>query len=571
MTAPQTVFLRGCSQALAVTFRTKNIALLRNAWHTEASMRLERSSSLLPQAAALAGIVSLALLGSGVQGAASGNSARSQLVYLGADGKLVYKADGDKGDTIPDFSNCGYGGGGVRLPDVAVKETVQPAASGDDTARIQQAIDRVAQLPVGPDGFRGAVLLAKGRYRLGHSIKIAASGIVLRGAGQEENGTLLVATGKKEYALIEVVGNGRLSEVKGTRQKITAAYVPVGARSFAVADGSKFKPGNTVIVSRHSNAAWIHELAMDRIPVRSSGNTVQWKPFSLDSDRVITAVAGNVVTVDAPLTCSIDERWGGGEIWRYDDPGRIECVGVENLRADSEFDKSVTAKERNETYCSDEKHATYIVTFRLVKNAWARNLTATHFYHGVAYMESGAKWVTVQDSSSYDPVSVITGGRRYPFNMDSQLCLVQRCYSRGARHAFAVGGSRLPGPNVFLDCRSEKDYAMSEPHQRWSTGGLYDNVRGKISFQDRGNMGSGHGWAGANYVMWNCQGDLICQQPPTAHNWSIGCVGEKLKPAYAGRKDAQWESFGRPVAPRSLYLQQLEDRLGKQAVLNIAK
>ena len=33
--------------------------------------------------------------------------------------------------------------------------------------------------------------------------------------------------------------------------------------------------------------------------------------------------------------------------------------------------------------------------------------------------------------------------------------------------------------------------------------------------------------------------------------------------------DGYWESFGTPVLPRSLYLQQLEDRLGEQAVLNI--
>ena len=36
----------------------------------------------------------------------------SRLIHPGADGKLVYVADA-WGNTIPDFSNCGYAGGGV--------------------------------------------------------------------------------------------------------------------------------------------------------------------------------------------------------------------------------------------------------------------------------------------------------------------------------------------------------------------------------------------------------------------------------------------------------------------------
>ena len=53
----------------------------------------------------------------------SPGAAQSRHVYLGGDGRLVY-APQPNGDTIPDFSNAGYGGGGVALPSVAVKRTV---------------------------------------------------------------------------------------------------------------------------------------------------------------------------------------------------------------------------------------------------------------------------------------------------------------------------------------------------------------------------------------------------------------------------------------------------------------
>ncbi|MCE5218296.1 hypothetical protein LLH03_14830, partial [bacterium] len=51
---------------------------------------------------------------------------RSSLLYPGPEGKLVYVPD-EQGNTIPDFSNCGYKGGGVRLPEVPVKVILEPA------------------------------------------------------------------------------------------------------------------------------------------------------------------------------------------------------------------------------------------------------------------------------------------------------------------------------------------------------------------------------------------------------------------------------------------------------------
>jgi hypothetical protein len=157
-------------------------------------------------------------------------------------------------------------------------------------------------------------------------------------------------------------------------------------------------------------------------------------------------------------------------------------------------------------------------------------------------------------------VSQITGGRRYPYSVSGQRTLVQRCTGDTGRHDFAVG-SRVAGPNVFLDCSAGRSFATSEPHHRWSVGGLYDNVKANIAIQDRQYMGTGHGWAGANYVVWNCEGSLVCQKPPTADNWAIGHIGKKEPGAFAPRPDGVWVSFGRHVTPRSLYLSQLAARV----------
>ena len=87
-----------------------------------------------------------------------------------------------------------------------------------------------------------------------------------------------------------------------------------------------------------------------------------------------------------------------------------------------------------------------------------------------------------------------------------------------------------------------------------------------VELINRGEMGSGHGWSGANYVAWNCRGSLICQQPPTAQNFAIGFVGRRQPGAFP-RTAGWWESEGAPVAPRSLYQQQLADR--RSATLRI--
>src|SRR5665213_4144095 len=63
-------------------------------------------------------------------------------VHAGETGKLVYTAD-DQGNTIPDFSHAGYGGGGTPIPTVPIKETIWPVA-GDNTANVQAAIDKVS-------------------------------------------------------------------------------------------------------------------------------------------------------------------------------------------------------------------------------------------------------------------------------------------------------------------------------------------------------------------------------------------------------------------------------------------
>jgi hypothetical protein len=492
----------------------------------------------------------------------------SAWVYPGPDGRLVYKKD-PKGNQVPDFSNAGYGGGGVPLPVVPTKMTLSPQATGDDGMRIQAALDAVGALPADENGIRGALLLKKGTYRIAGVVVINKGGVVLRGEGQGTDGTVLIATGAVQRSLVQVKGSGGLAEVAGSRRPITDDYVPVGAHTFHVDDASGFKVGDTVVVHRPSTQEWIDLLGMDACGVVGTmydtadvnGSTCldnPWTPGSKDLkfDRVITAVAGNAITVDAPIVNALEKTFGGGSVYKYTAPGRISQVGVENMRGDSEYASP-----------TDEMHGWDFIHTSLLVNGWVRDVTAIHYGYAAVNINGDSKWVTVQDCTSLDPISMITGGRRYSFNVDnSQMVLFQRCLSVEGRHDY-VEGSNVPGPNVFLDSKAIMSHADTGPHHRWSAGGLFDNIdtSNQINVRNRGNSGTGHGWAGASMVVWNSTASsMLIENPPGAQSWSIGCKGTQTG---SGLRD----SAGTPVWPRSLYLQQLLDRLGPDAVQAIAR
>jgi hypothetical protein len=499
-----------------------------------------------------------------------------RFVSLSPEGQLVYHPDA-LGNRVPDFSTAGYGGGGVRLPNVPVVRTVSPA-DGDDTAAIQAAIDQVSGLPPDANGFRGAVLLTRGQYQIASSLTVRTSGVVLRGEGDGEDGTILLGTGRGKRSLVTVVGAGTAQEVPGSRVRILDTYVPVGARSFQVATTAGLQVGDRVVIHRPSPQEWIDLIGMDACGRRGTaydtsdqnGKTClenPWAPGSKDLrfERVVTGIVGNEVTVDAPVMNALEAELGGAELYRVDTSGRLSQVGVENLRGDSTYDAGKTCREDGQRYPCDEKHAWTFIELQGVENAWVKNTSARHFGYSAVHVRN-SRSVTVQDSRFLDGVSKIEGGNRYPFNIDdSHQVLVQRVQADTGRHDFVLG-SLTEGPNVFLDATSLRAYADSGPHHRWATGALFDNVQTKaLNLRNRGNLGTGHGWVAANSVVWRSYAEeMEIQSPPGATNWALGVSVQRPT------GDGPWDANAADLPVRSLFLKQLEERLGPQAVLNIA-
>jgi hypothetical protein len=220
-------------------------------------------------------------------------------------------------------------GVGVALPNSPVKKTVAPSG-GDDSALIQAAIDEVSNLPLA-DGVRGAVLLAAGRFHCKSTLKITASGVVLRGSGSGETDTVIEMTGDPHLAF-STTGESKSTPIGGS-VAVADAYVLAGTMALNVRDTSGFKAGDRVQILHPVMPEWVQLMGMDTL-IRN-GKKQTWVLSDLKTERTIVAIEGKKLRFDVPLADSYDARYlgpKGATVVKIEQTGQISKVGVENLR-----------------------------------------------------------------------------------------------------------------------------------------------------------------------------------------------------------------------------------------------
>lgn len=486
-------------------------------------------------------------------------SAQSLYEPISAISELGIPRDNDGGHIL-DFSRVGYRFGDKEIPNVKVVKIIKAPKRGKDaTALIQGAIDEIAALPYEQ---RGAILLKAGLYNVDGTIHIKESGIVLRGEGTHpKKGTHIHSTstrksdGRNREVLISFSGEGR-RRISVPQEMNIVGNALVGQFWVRVSNPSNFIVGDEVIVHAETPMALIRDLRMDTLSThRKVKRGYKWTPKTINSknmERIITKVSGDTLWFENPISMSILERYNGGCVFHYSCENRIEECGVEDML--------LTCTYASET---DENHCWTGISFGLSEHCWARNIEGKHF-SGLASMTSASKNITVSHCKMTQHKCLITGGRRYSFCFSGQLSIVKDCFAADGRHDFVTSAARTNGPNVFLRCRAIRTHSDTGPHHRWASGTLYDNVvvDGAINIQDRGEMGTGHGMAGVNDVLWNCECDRYAVQSPWAcgANYSIGTIGEKRSGIHKNRPNGIEASKGVHVTPQSLYEAQLEHR-----------
>lgn len=519
------------------------------------------------------GVLSLALLAAFAvpaagQGKAPVAGAQSEWVYSGKDGKLHYKTSA-MGDRIMDFSHAGYMGGGVALPGVPIKRTIKPSGKADDTELIQSAVNEVSLLPV-VNGFRGAVLLEPGNYPCQGTIQISADGVVLKGSGTGNEGSVIVMTGEKHTAVVigqrrsPAENSGRQTGFSPAETPIRDSYIPSGSVSFNVTSSKDFAAGDVVEIRKPVTGEWIRFMEMDNLVRDGKPQTWIREGNTLNARRTIAGISGNLITLDVPLSDSYDAKFtnAGTRMVKVQPGGMVSQSGVEDLH--------IKAPAMETSW----EEMPYSALRIYGEDCWARNLLIEETMNSVA---TGGRRITLEKVVVTRSVPNVGSSKPAEFAPNATQVLMNRCSSHGDNIWHAGTGAGIAGPIVLLNCTFSGNGHI-EGHQRWTTGILVDNCQvpdGGIDFKNRGSMGSGHGWGSGWSVAWNCTAkSFVVQQPPGTCNWMIGCTGPNIPTPRPFDKSPDLplgisDSPDVKVTPASLYLSQLEERLGRHALRNI--
>lgn len=503
----------------------------------------------------------------------------SVLVDISSDDQLVYTPDAD-GFVLPDFSHAGYKGGAVALPQIKTVNTIAPI-KGDNTLHIQTAINEIAKLPLNKEGYRGALLLERGVYPIAGTIYIPESGIVVRAEGQGaspgENTIIRAIANSPHQRDVVVVGNSQnriWGAVKqpNTTQYIQDAVVKVGSCHITITDGSIYQIGDQIVVYHPCSSDWLAAIEYGGVPypdpTAPNDPDERWRvnDWPITYHRYVRSIQGNVLELDAPIFYTLDTSLSHSYIYKTDMSGTVYNSGVENLRIEIESLGGV-----------DENHAWQALRFKSTENCWATHCTFVGFGQSGIITEA-CRRSTFLECSALDPVAIVTGERMYNFNtyLNSELNLFQNCYARNGRHHYISNGVSGTSGNVFLNCISDRARSVNEGHRGWTQGMLYDNHKDinmsrdfTLGLYNRVAMGTGHGWAAVQSVLWNCDvgqdyGKIGLQKPPTAQNYAIGCrariiTGSPISASNFTKGYVEGHNQS-GLSPASLYLAQLKAR-----------
>lgn len=419
-----------------------------------------------------------------------------------------------------DYSFAGYNASLCSLPQTGsqVSITLHPI-SGDNSMMIQAAIDELALQPLNAEGYRGVIELSEGTFRSYRPLIIRASGIVIKGSGQ---GTELVMCSTDRAPFIQISGNqSSFHALASITEDATA-----GSCILKLDDVSCLKEGQNVSIIRPSTKEWIEDIKANQETGHFADIRVHWIPGHRDVvwDRTIKTISleDKTVTLDAPITLPMELHYGGGQIGTSV-VAPVKEIGLKDMTLVSGV---------HFAHPADEEHSWIGVWTDYAENIWIKNLKFKHFCGSAVRVGPHARMITIDQCSSSEPVSEKIGYRNQAFYIEGQQVLVKNCTVTDGQNDFVVGLCAA-GPNVFLNCVSEKPIDDSGSWEGLSAGTLFENL-------DLGGGGlyltydtvrtQGACWTGMNTTIWNCKhGELKTE----GTEWAPNEIKTSKQPLYA--------------------------------------
>lgn len=370
-----------------------------------------------------------------------------------------------------------------------------------------------------------------------------------------------------------------------TRVPVVSDYTPVGS-FFLALDPTYFSEsnltiGDQIMVTRIGNDLWIEDIGMDDFDSSKKG-VKPWKKMRSHMFRTVRSLDPHtgIVQLDAPLPISIRRHYGGGWVTKYEDH-KLRAVGVQYLdlvfprNLGRTTDDMLDEKGRgSEDYrFSYEIFANYALRLDRAAHVYFSHIT-TSFFHNFISIGTDVHHVTMDSVVHSYPNDMLSG--QSAFQLSGQLTLIKNSLSQGSFHFF-VDINHVPGPNVVHRAQAINigkpyqplplDFAPGEvgPHMKFCTGLLFDQVvtDGSIQIVNRGSMGSGQGYSGANSVVWNSRAreGVLTHRAQGFQNFVIGSEDFEADDRHPWESHGWKEHLGSEVLPGSLYLRQLGDRM----------
>ncbi|MDI1477351.1 glycosyl hydrolase family 28-related protein [Polyangium sp. y55x31] len=480
-----------------------------------------------------------------------------------------------EGHFLHDFSYAGYHHGETPPGAPAATPTFDVVAHGADptgqtdaTLAVQAAIDEAASQG------GGIVTFPEGLYRIDDKLVVAASGVVLRGAGPTKSRLHFTRSAGMSYdAHLAFVG-----KAEPNLELPLAADATSRADVVEVANAEDLAPGDDVLLGFSITPAFIEEHGMTGTWTAFNDT---WQPFFR---RTVLAVdkaqTPHRITLDAPLRYPAKLR-DGASLRRV--TGLVRECGVESLGVSN-------AVSWAEAWAESQVHA---IDLRRVVDCWIKDVASfpsptapaegpgsgAHLASGGILLEE-ARRVTVERVSLGLAQNRGGGGNGYLFELRrSNEILVADSEGDGGRHNFIQNWGFGTTGCVFLRVQSKHGKSLtdmndtsgftglSEFHHSLATANLIDasTFDDGFSIVNRGDESTGAGHTGTENVLWNNRGTGALRSLQFGTGYVVGTEGlyvtvESPLPMAEGTMPVDWveaQDEGDTLAPPSLYEDQL--------------
>jgi hypothetical protein len=391
---------------------------------------------------------------------------------------------------LPDFSYAGYHAGEDAIPDVqgpvfdVTKHGAKPDDGADDQAGIQKAVDAAEQ------AGGGVVFLPAGTYDVNTDInhrrplRIRKSGIVLRGAGMNQGGTV-IRIDQPTVKLSNENDNGigcwlqvgpepgpppPAGEMLAPDEKIgeVVADAPRDSRVLTLSDASGANPGMWVTVRIGKSEELARQiLAPYKLEEVPDGWTRIRDGVGRSEHHKVEAVDGNKVTLREPLLTHVDGTFG----WALHRFSPIENVGVEDIS----FQGSWVGKFNHHRSWMDD-NGWDAVKFTRVADGWMRRCAVVNTNSSIG-LESCAHMTLLHNVLAGQMGHSSIGNPRRCTNLLIGLSLddMKRNGSFNTTHGIGSAGSGAAVVYWRYDMADDESFDF---HGMWPYATLFDAVTG---------------------------------------------------------------------------------------------